>query len=601
MKRKTYDPQPFKNLEVTQDQYLDRVHTALMHKETELMLLAKWFESPEFIKGVTTTPKQEADETQLAHMWRRYDEGLTYLRGFHYNPHRAYFDRDSYGTGVLRFENGVSLIGSQASQNRWTLPRQASGVTPQVSRSARLDAFLAMLEQRQAMAQWAGLAPICIFIGSKLPLQDLQDPNRRLPPRPVDMQIAAARYVRFCMITQVPAAQETTLAAVWCISLIERKIRTKTRYVMVPTTGIQHPVIDRDTQVEIHTVCPLDAEQTAISQDLIKAAVWKRWLELTTMSEAAAYPVFTAVGLSSFYGQEMTTHSLIPCPEGDSQMIHRMGLLLESPVLEGYRPWDVILGPPRFANLDTLFEIGSPRLTRAKWMNYTLMGRIYPYALLGKDYMIETYNRTAYSIEVPLTKKEVQTFTKSIVPVPPTKWALTLAEEAKESARKKLITKEKAKLRKQAKRKREKEAREKKKKEDEQRSRKKLRQSKLSSQNALLAFVEELHGYKPGDFQRLFGKAAMAWKYKRGPSAATLLNQGSLHLIGTKAVRQRQPQTHVQRRRRQRRYTTPAGPRSRSRYQKHAEDLLSPCLQRALEHPGVTLHLDRLRLHHCDE
>ncbi len=587
---------------MTPDEYIHRVHTALMHKETELKLVAKWFESPEFVKGITTIPKQEADATQLTHLWRRYDEALSHFSGFHYNPHRAYFDRDSYGTGVLRFEPGVSLIGSQANQNRWTSPRPPPGI-PQINRSARLDAFLAMLEQRQAMAQWGGLAPICIFIGSKLPMQTLQDPKRRLPPRPVDAQIPAARYVRFCMITKVsppPATtQETTPAAVWCISLIERKIHEETRYFRDPTTGIQYPVVDRDTQVEIYTIYPENtAADQVVTSDLIKDAVWKRWLELTTAS--AAYPVFNAVGIASFRDQKPTAHSLIECPKGDSQMIHRMGLLLESPFLKGYRPWDVILGgAPRFANLDTLFTIGSPRLTRDKWMNYTLMGRIYPYALLSKDYMIETYHRTAYDIEVPLTKKEVKTFTESIVPVAPTTWAPTEAEDAKEAAKRQSASKEKAKKKKKAKAKKKKEAKAKRKEEDRQRILESLRKSKNSSQNALLAFVEELHGYNPGDFQRLFGEASMTWKYKGGPSASALLNRGSLSLIHTKAMKKR-PVQRLQRRRR--RYNIPmAETQSGSRYQKHPEDLLSPCLQRTLEHPGVALHLDRLRLHRSDE
>ncbi len=546
----------YKKLEaMTQKEYVERVHTALERKGTEWKLLAKWFESPEMVRGINTDASP-ADKTQLDHMWRRYDEGLSHIGGFHYNPHRAYFDRDSYGTGVLRFEEGVSLIGSQANQNRWTFPRPIVGFE-HVTRSARLDAFLAMLEQRQAMAQWSGLAPICIFIGSKLPLTDLQDPNRRLPPRPVDRQIPAGRYVRFCMVTQVLPEINTTNPPVWCVSLIERHFLFADEVITDPETEDTSlkPTLLPPT-IQMYSLCP----DNRVSQDLVKKAVWARWHELTTANSSAAavagYDVFNATGIASFRGQKNTYHDFIPCPAGDSQMIHRLGLLLESPFLGGYRPWNVVPQPPAFADLDTLLAIG-PGLTPKEWMNYSLMGRVYPYALLGKEYMINTIRMTAYDNEVTLTKKEADTFRESIVPVPKTKWI-------------KPKTKKKKK---------------------EKKTKKKLTpQPRPISQNALLAFVEELHGYKPGDLQRLFGKAAMAWKYKKGPSATHLLNKGNLRAARVRAVptkRRHRPPSH---------HNTPL--RIASRYQKHSEDLLSPCLQRSLEHPGVALHLDRLRLYH---
>lgn len=545
----------FASLEaMTQDAYVTRVHTALQHKHTELQLLAKWFESPEFVRGITTNARP-ADPTQLDHMWRRYDEALTHIGGFHYNPHRAYFDRDSYGTGVLRFEEGVSLIGSQANQNRWTLPRPIPDPS-QINRSARLDAFLAMLEQRQAMAQWSGLAPICIFIGNQLPLEDLKNPCRRLPPRPVDRQIPAARYVRFCMATQIGI--QNTSGYILCVSLVERS--TTTLSMVTFCSG------------SLVTQKPQDDQWPA----KVLFGANNRWAEISGMGGASRkeYKVFNATSLSLFSSSKphsMAPHRIIACPKGDSQMIHRLGLLLESPDLD-YAPWTgvPVHGSenlvPHFADLDTLLTTG-PALSRDQWMNYTLMGRVYPYALLGKNYMTETLRMTAYNMEVSLTKKEADTFRESIVPVPNTRWIQP--KSAVKKTKKKLAP-----------------------------------QPRPISQNALLAFVEELHGYQVGELHRLFGKAAMAWKYQKGPSATTLLNQGRLKLPRIRA----EPKT----RRHLPRYKTrlrtgsamksteapksPAGIKAGSRYQKHPDDLLSPCLQRSLEHPGIRLHLKRLGL-----
>lgn len=137
--------------------YVRRVHNALALKQLELGALALRFEPPKVLKG-PQKKRAPPDAQQFPHVLRRYDESLSFLRGYNYNPHRAYFDRDAYGTGKLAFEPTVTLLGTQQSQDRWSQASDSRGKTDVgPSRGARLDAFFAMLERRQATTELVGM------------------------------------------------------------------------------------------------------------------------------------------------------------------------------------------------------------------------------------------------------------------------------------------------------------------------------------------------------------------------------------------------------------------------------------------------------------
>lgn len=136
--------------------YVRRAHNALALKRMEIGALALRFEPPTILEG----PRQKRvapDAAQFPHVLRRYDESLSFFRGYSYNPHRAYFDRDSYGTGKLTFESGVTLLGTQRAQDRWSEAEPLPRGTPAPTRGARLDAFFAMLERRQALTELVGM------------------------------------------------------------------------------------------------------------------------------------------------------------------------------------------------------------------------------------------------------------------------------------------------------------------------------------------------------------------------------------------------------------------------------------------------------------
>ena len=180
--------------------YLKHVHEHLARKEREVAALMRRFEPANPMIGPGSS-RPLADSKQRPHVMRRYDEALMFLRGFRYNPHRAYFDRDAYGTGHLTFgrlksrKSLVSLLGTHPSQDRWR--RDAAPSETQlaaaglVDRGARLDAFFAMLERRQALTELSGMAPTCVFVGQEVP-------TTRSPPRPINRRIPMHRYRRLC-------------------------------------------------------------------------------------------------------------------------------------------------------------------------------------------------------------------------------------------------------------------------------------------------------------------------------------------------------------------------------------------------------------------
>lgn len=384
--------------------YLRRAHGALARKRVELRALELRFEPPNPLIGVKTK-RPSPDEIQPAHVLRRYDEALSYFRGYTYNPGRAYFDRDPYGNGLLQFENGVSLLGTRPDQDRWRRRRsEIEGVPPSagVTRSARIDAFLAMLERRQAMTELSGMAPTAVFVGELMDVSTLQQPGRRAPPRPHKRRIAIHRYRRICFSMRSVTGPFGTIH---CVAVAERSQRA-------------------DRAFRIHTLC----SGSAVKRDP-QSPDWRRqviqdvrqhWSYLALREN---YAVFEAPMREPFIVVERADRSWpMACPQGDAQMLYRLGLLLESPNL-AYAPWE---SGKAIGSLSRLLELAAPAQGRidtlSQWMRYTLMCRVYPYALLAHKDMLENMRYPAYASDTPLTEGEVKRFQDSVRPAADTVW-----------------------------------------------------------------------------------------------------------------------------------------------------------------------------------
>ena len=307
---------------------------SLGRKQLELEVLQQRFEPPE--PQVGAKPRPATGETQAVHVLRRYDEALCYFRGFSYNPHRAYFDRDAYGTGLLQFENGVSLLGTTAAQDRW----RTDVPTPppvRVSRGARIDAFLAMLERRQAMTELSGMAPTCVFVGEQLPVSVLQRPGRRSPPRPPGARIPVHRYRRLCVSMRSVTPEFGTIH---CLVMAERTQRI-------------------DGELPLYVLCSGEA----VTQQTQAATNWRiqvaqdvsqQWNALVRRTD---YAVFDRPLLLKPRVQIKRDASWpMACPQGDAQMLFRLGLLLESPDLN-YAPW---VGGLAIGSLRRLLQLAPP-------------------------------------------------------------------------------------------------------------------------------------------------------------------------------------------------------------------------------------------------
>ena len=399
--------------------YVQRVHRGLYLKHLELHALEKRHE-PKMPKVGLKTRRPRADARQKAHILRRYDESLCYLTGFTYNPKWAHFDRDAYGTGRLQFEAGVSLLGTDRSQDRWLEQQEPSAVVPassKVHRGARIDAFFSMFARRQEMTLLAGSAPLCVFVGQRFPTP-VRLPGLRTPPRPESARIPLHRYPRLCMSV---IHDDDRHGTIYAVVVMERQ----------PSAWANMPV-----GYSAHVL----ASGEAVTRDPNDKTEWGEYLSISVANSwhelfqgrGEAYQIFESSRMNP-----LETVSTIACPGGDAQMLFRAGLLLESPNL-AYRPW--LRGAP-VGSLDRLLLEGSVKegksLTVDAWIKYTLMTRIYPYVLLAQQDMTENAGYQPYTKDVPLDRQAVQAFQRTVVPDMDTDWRAKIQKRSKQKRRQK--------------------------------------------------------------------------------------------------------------------------------------------------------------------
>lgn len=445
--------------------YLERVHEALWLKQIEVDELQRRFEPRAPARGMNPS-REPPDAVQSLHVYRRLDESLCFFRGFRYNPHYAHFDRDANGSGLLQFEDGVSLLGTHPVQDRWRLePQQQQQQqifqTYPANVQARIDAFFAMFQMRQAVTLFGSMAPLCCFVGQ---LFDL--PRERLPglrnsaPRDPDMRIPLHRFARVCLSV---LSQTDQFGVINIVALLERivpEVQGEPRfraYLMASGSIVERVPEGPDS----------DAWKEQVRVD-----VHNHWD--TLISGRGAYRVFDTLATTPAQGQDAPGAFLIDtianqeeggwsmaCPEGHEEMLYRIGLLLESPDLS-YSPWRNprhVLGSLRrllhavpttglFVRAATTGTMqarteegpeamepsslggsvgrGRQQLSVPVWMRFVLLSRVYPYALLPNDEMADSEGQQSsykpYVRDVPLTAEEVDEFEQAIIPQDDTVW-----------------------------------------------------------------------------------------------------------------------------------------------------------------------------------
>lgn len=470
-------------LDDTTHEYVQEVHRAFARKAAEIDALRQRLEPPHprTHTGIAKArgaagARAEVTERTRVHVDHRYDVGLAHMRGYPYNPRRAYFQRDSQGRGQLLFEPGISLLlvsrhypgqgqlwempdpsGARLDDpalgdDRWwvewrrrrglplRLPPPPEGEDDAAlrgsdSRMARVDAFLAMFEQRQALTQFVGMAPVCAFVGERF--EDLGAHRARYPdwprpaPRPDDLRLVQHRYLRFCVAMSLSTPLRGPLA---CVVLAERRAvgePFRLHALVSEWPGDAAPPGDggaaRDEEI-------LERVEPEIMRQ------WNR-LALHEAPEYREYPVFD----ERLYPLAQNSHTagltVTECPNGDGELLFRVGLLLESPSLE-YAPWDTahplrslgaLLGAapvalPEFREaLATGADDGgtgadAERRVAWLWMRYVLMLRCYPYSLLAHHDMRARLGYEAYRGDTPLRPGEVERFRAAIEAGHDTMW-----------------------------------------------------------------------------------------------------------------------------------------------------------------------------------
>lgn len=202
-----------------------------------------------------------------------------------------------------------------------------------------------------------------MFVGEQRPLEALQAAGSRTPPRPATRRIPSHRYRRFCISVR---SRSPLFGDILCAALVERSV-------------------GGDSSLRIHTLCSGDAVtrdpdgrdwRLRVIQD-----VSRQWRQLSLRTH---YAVFDRPIYDRAFVDTPTA-----CPAGDHELIYRLGLLLESPNLQ-YAPWTTGV---RIGSLGALLDLAPPDrpgaskdLTPQLWMRYALMSRVYPYALLVRDF-----------------------------------------------------------------------------------------------------------------------------------------------------------------------------------------------------------------------
>lgn len=452
--------------------YLRFVHRALATKNRELQALQMRFE-PRVPKRGVRTDREPPDGRQAYHVLRRYDESLSYYRGYSYDPEQAYFDRDAYGTGQLRFENGATLLGTIPEQDRWlrlttapqrldpqSEPEPEALVTQRhaVTATARVDAFLAMLQNRQSLTMFAGMAPLCFFIGDLYHLP-VRIAGLRTPAKPPDKRIPFDMQQRFCVAMHLQEELEGSggmglfgtgpTRIILGVLVIERN-----ELPSVPETGPASTARRRKTRRQkknAQTVALTGYLLTwgpLVTQDPGNETHWQSrmvvfargyWDHLLRRRES--YQIFDRVPNTELRiandPDNNTAGWSMSCPEGEPEFYHRLSLLLESPDLR-YAPWQEnvaigslkrILRAAPITNDDGNVDLGTDRLRPEDWVRFTLMSRVYPYALLGLRDMKDRKRYKAYDKDVPLTPYQVRQFRDMVIAVEDTLWADDISTE----------------------------------------------------------------------------------------------------------------------------------------------------------------------------
>ena len=479
-------------LDDTTRDYVVEVHKAFPRKAEEIAALRTRLEpaQPRAPPPRTKRPPavQEVDERTRIHVDYRYDVGLANMRGYPYNPRRAYFQRDSQGLGQLLFEPGISLLlvsrhtpgqgqlwempdpsgarlgDPRRGDDRWWaewrarrgLPAQLPSATAEGgavargadSRMARVDAFFAMFEQRQALTQFVGMAPICAFVGERF--EDLRAHRARYPaewkrpsPRPEGARIAQHRYQRFCVSLRLNSPHPGGGPLV-CVVLAQRKH---------PRGAFQLRAFVSEWPSD-----PYDPDMLAGRARIDPNTVMREWNRLAVHRDSAhlEYPVFDEPLQTFPQTVEESGLRIVHCPHGDGELLFRVGLVLESPELD-YAPWDYAPAhspaPPPLRSLGALLRAAPTDLAEFRdalavsgggdddgdggdggagagaeqrvawlWMRYVLMLRCYPYCLLAHHDMRRRLGYRAYEADVPLNAQEVARFEEAIEAGPDTGW-----------------------------------------------------------------------------------------------------------------------------------------------------------------------------------
>lgn len=421
---------------------IQQVHDGLrLKRDTEFQALSLRFEPAQPLRGSDPNKRPSSDLIQAYHVLRRLDESLCYWRGFQYNPCDAHFDRDPCGTGLLQFEDGTSLLGTHWIQDRWRhtvtpLPilshqerlRAVQQSFP-VSRGARVDAFLAMFQQRQALTWVAGMAPLCFFVGQQFDLTSRSSAGARLPglrlaPRAPNRRIQVYRWPRLCMHVVLDGedrggGENSSNDSVHAIALLERQEPHRgddenlrfTAYLIASGPSVTRDPKGTETRWHEQLQVAFVNQWTSLFQGRGAFRVFdKPWHQrappVVEMADAVQQPWSTA------------------CTLGDEEMLYRVGLLLESPDLS-YAPW---IGGFAVGSLARILRAIPPPsdphtpLIYETWMQSVLLSRMYPYTLIANQDMSQRKGYKPYAQDMDLTEKDIQLYRDSLLPLADTVW-----------------------------------------------------------------------------------------------------------------------------------------------------------------------------------
>lgn len=306
------------------NQYITNAHSGFALKVMELRTLSQRLEpNAPYVRGIRAGPaRTEPQDADFRHVLRRYDMALMRLSGFPYNTQRAFFHGDPLRTGQLYFRDkrnlGVSLLMTRPEDDRHSGGPVAESRLSQeesirrdverdkASRVARYEAFFTMFERRQAMTGNAGLAPYSLFIGDRTtPFDDrLGFFQRRAPLLPQH------RYQRIC-------------ALVWLQTL-------ETHVVVVAERRVRE---GGDSFFDLHILSHQPLHRYNL--DDLARDVSDYWSRYIVDSERSFPPVFSTPLPDVYQIIQNDTWPMILPFESDPEMLYRLGIMLETPVLSG--------------------------------------------------------------------------------------------------------------------------------------------------------------------------------------------------------------------------------------------------------------------------